>query len=111
MLVSNLTIGPEVVKALQPLKMKYEAKIHVHLRITDPDQYVADFVQAGADGIIIHIEACPHLFQSIRNIRSLGARAGLALNPATILIMLEEILLEPDIVLERRPFTKHQQQL
>ena len=97
--VPNLSVGPDIVKALQPLKKKYEAQIHAHLMITDPDRYITDFVQAGADGIIVHIEACPHLLQTIRNIRSLGARTGVALNPATPLIMLEEILAEVDLIL------------
>jgi ribulose-phosphate 3-epimerase len=97
--VPNLGMGPEVVKALQPLRKKYAAQIHAHLMITDPDRYITDFVRAGADGIIVHVEACPHLFQTIRSIRSLGARPGLALNPATPLIMLEEILAEVDLVL------------
>mgnify|MGYP001340717992 CR=1 FL=1 len=97
--VPNLSVGPEVIKALKPLKSKYSAQIHAHLMITDPDRYITDFVQAGADGVIVHVEACPHLLQTIRNIRSLGARAGLALNPATPLIMLEEIVADVDIVL------------
>jgi ribulose-phosphate 3-epimerase len=97
--VPNLGMGPDVVKALQPLKKKYEAQIHVHLMVTDPDRYIADFLCAGADDIIVHIEACPHMFQTVRNIRLHGARVGVALNPATPLIMLEEILAEVDGVL------------
>ncbi|MBW4054674.1 MAG: ribulose-phosphate 3-epimerase [Proteobacteria bacterium] len=97
--VPNLSMGPNIVKALQPLKNKYGAQIHAHLMIIDPDRYITNFVQAGADGIIVHIEACPHLLQTIRNIRSLGARTGVALNPATPLIMLEEILAEVDFTL------------
>jgi ribulose-phosphate 3-epimerase len=97
--VPNLGMGPDVVKALQPLKKKYEAQIHAHLMITDPARYISDFVQAGADGITVHVEACPHLIQTIRSIRSLGARTGVALNPATPLIMLEEIVAEVDLVL------------
>ena len=97
--VPNLSLGPDVVKALQPLRKKYTAEIHAHLMITDPDRYINDFVRAGADGIIVHVEACPYLFQTIRSIRSLGARPGLAINPATPLTMLEEILAEVDLVL------------
>jgi ribulose-phosphate 3-epimerase len=97
--VPNLGMGPDVVKALQPHRKKYAAQIHAHLMITDPDRYLNDFVRAGADCIIVHVEACPHLFQTIRSIRSLGARPGLAINPATPLIMLEEILAEVDLVL------------
>ena len=97
--VPNLGMGPDVVKALQSLRKKYAAQIHTHLMITDPDRYINDFVRAGADGIIVHVEACPHLFQTIRSIRSLGALPGLAINPATPLTMLEEILAEVDLVL------------
>lgn len=97
--VPNLSMGPDVVRALQPLKNKYEAQISVHLMVTDPDRYIADFLCAGADDIVVHIEACPHLFQTVRNIRLHGARAGVALNPATPLIMLEEIVAEVDGVL------------
>jgi len=97
--VPNLSMGPVVVKALQPLRKKYAAQIQVHLMITDPDRYITDFVQAGTDYLIVQVEACPHLFQTIRNIRSLGVRTGVALNPATPLIMLEEILAEVDLVL------------
>jgi ribulose-phosphate 3-epimerase len=97
--VPNLGLGPDVVKTLQPLKKKYEAQIHAHLMITDPDRYISDFVQAGADGIIVHVEACSHPLETIRNIRSCGAQAGIALNPSTPLIMLEEIVAEVDIVL------------
>jgi ribulose-phosphate 3-epimerase len=97
--VPNLGMGPDVVKALQPLKKKYEVQIHAHLMITDPARYITDFVQAGADGITVHVEACTHLIQTIRSIRSLGARTGVALNPATPLIMLEEIVAEVDLVL------------
>jgi ribulose-phosphate 3-epimerase len=97
--VPNLSVGPDIVKALQALKKKYGAQIHAHLMITDPDRYITNFVQAGADGIIVHVETCPHLLQTIRNIRSLGALAGLALNPTTPLLMLEEILEEVDLIL------------
>jgi ribulose-phosphate 3-epimerase len=97
--VPNLSLGPGAVKALQVLKKKYAAQIYAHLMIADPDRYIADFVQAGADGIIVHIEACSHPFQAIRSIHSLGAQAGVALNPATPLIMLEEIMAEVDLIL------------
>ena len=97
--VPNLSLGPGAVKALQVPRKKYAAQIYAHLMIADPDRYVADFVQAGVDGIIVHIEACSHPFQTIRSIRSLGVRAGLALNPVTPLIMLEEIMAEVDLVL------------
>lgn len=97
--VPNLAMGADVVEALQPLRKKYSAQIHAHLMITDPDRYITDFVQAGADGVIVHVEACPHPFQTIRKIHSLGATTGIAINPATPLAMLEEVVAEVDLVL------------
>jgi len=97
--VPNLSLGPGAVKALQVPRKKYAAQIYAHLMVADPDRYISDFVQAGVDGIIVHIEACSHPFQTIRSIRSLGARAGVALNPVTPLVMLEEIMAEVDLVL------------
>jgi ribulose-phosphate 3-epimerase len=97
--VPNLSMGPDVVKALQPLKKKYAAQIHAHLMVTEPERYITDFVRAGADGIIVHSEACRHLFETIRSIRSLGVQSGVALNPATPLILLEEIMAEVDVIL------------
>lgn len=97
--VPNLSMGPLVVQALQPLRIQYAAELHAHLMIADPDRYIPDFVRAGADSIIVHVEACTHLFQTIRNIGALGVRRGVAVNPATPLTMLEEILTEVDLVL------------
>ena len=97
--VPNLSMGPVVVQALQTLRKKYSAELNVHLMIADPDRYIPEFVRAGVDSIIVHVEACTHLFQTVRTISGFGVRQGVAVNPATPLTMLEEILTEVDLVL------------
>jgi ribulose-phosphate 3-epimerase len=78
--VPNLTIGPAVVKALRPHSAK---PFDVHLMMSPVDPFVPAFVEAGADIVTVHAEAGPHLDRSLQLIRSLGARAGVSLNPAT----------------------------
>src|SRR5580658_7209942 len=75
--VPNLTIGPNVVKALRPHSKK---PFDVHLMVTPPDQFIESFATAGADILTIHVEAGPHLDRSLQLIRSLGRRAGVSLN-------------------------------
>jgi ribulose-phosphate 3-epimerase len=82
-----------------PLAAKYGAVVDVHLMITDPDQYVADFAGAGADILTVHVEACPHLHRTVQAIRELGVRPGVTLNPATSISTVEEILPYVDLVL------------
>jgi ribulose-phosphate 3-epimerase len=81
--VPNITIGPLVVKALQPLVHGAGALIDVHLMIEHPERYVDAFAAAGADLITVHQEACVHLHRVLMQIREAGAAAGVALNPAT----------------------------
>lgn len=97
--VPNISIGPLIVKALRPLADKTGVTLDVHLMIENPDRYLADFARAGADIITVHVEASTHLHRSIQAIRELGARPGVTLNPATPLVMLEEILPDVDLVL------------
>lgn len=78
--VPNITIGPLVVKAVRKLT---RLPLDVHLMISNPDSYVGDFVEAGADILTIHAEAVTHLHRSIQHIRKSGAKPGVALNPAT----------------------------
>lgn len=78
--VPNITFGPLVVEAVRRCTTLY---LDVHLMIVEPDNLIAAFRQAGADGITVHAEACPHLQRSLAHIRELGAKAGVALNPAT----------------------------
>lgn len=94
--VPNITIGPLIVKALRPhSKLVFD----VHLMIENPDRYIAEFVKAGADIISVHAETCPHLHRSIQNIKASGAKAAVALNPATPLHTLEYVLESLEMVL------------
>ena len=97
--VPNITIGPLVVEALRPLREEAGTLLDVHLMIVEPERYLADFARAGADVLTVHVETCPHLHRTIQQIRELGVRAGVTLNPATPLSSLEEILPEVDQVL------------
>jgi ribulose-phosphate 3-epimerase len=94
--VPNITIGPVVVKALRPhLSIPFD----VHLMIAPADPYLEAFREAGADHILIHPEAGPHLDRSLRRIRELGARAGVVLNPSTPPEAIEWVLGEIDQIL------------
>lgn len=94
--VPNLTIGPMVVKALRPHSQKI---FDVHLMIEPVDPYIPAFIEAGSDIVTIHAEASRHLDRSLSLIRSLGAKAGISLNPATPLSVLEYLLDRVDLVL------------
>ena len=86
--VPNITIGPPVVAAL---KRRAKVPLDVHLMIEDPDRYVEAFVHAGASMLTVHAEAAVHLHRTVHLIQSLGAKAGVALNPATPVVALEEL--------------------
>lgn len=94
--VPNISYGPGIVKQVSTISD--EAFIDVHLMIENPDFYVEDFVNAGADLIAVHYEACPHLHRSIQKIKSLGVMAGVAVNPATSLYNIEPVLADVDMV-------------
>lgn len=94
--VPNLTIGPPVVESIRKTT---ELALDVHLMIEDPDTYAPLFIEAGADQVIVHYEAATHLDRTIRLIQSKGARAGVALNPATPIGVLEDVLYLLDYVL------------
>ena len=94
--VPNLTIGAPVVKAL---KKETKLPLDVHLMIEKPEQLVSAFVDAGADYLTVHVEATRHLHRTIQQIRELGAKPGVSLNPATPLSCLDEILPYVDLVL------------
>ncbi|MFQ5401495.1 MAG: ribulose-phosphate 3-epimerase [Anaerolineae bacterium] len=96
--VPNITIGPLIVKALRPIT-DGRALLDVHLMIERPELYLADFARAGAENITVHVEACPHLHRTVQAIRELGVSPGVALNPATSLNTLEEILPDIDLAL------------
>jgi ribulose-phosphate 3-epimerase len=94
--VPNITFGPPVVAALGKIT---RVPLDVHLMIAEPDRYLEAFATAGASVITVHAEAVTHLDRTIRRIRELGARAGVAINPATPVHVLEEIVTEVDVVL------------
>ncbi|HIJ95003.1 MAG TPA: ribulose-phosphate 3-epimerase [Desulfuromonadales bacterium] len=94
--VPNITIGPLVVDAVRKVTT---LPLDVHLMIDNPDLYIPDFVAAGADIIVVHAEATNHLHRTVQLIKSLGKRAGVSLNPATPLNVLDYILEELDLVL------------
>ena len=94
--VPNITIGPLVVKAV---RRSTRLPVDVHLMIESPERYLADFCAAGADGLSVHVETCPHLHRTVHQIKELGCRAGVALNPSTPVVALEEVLLDVDLVL------------
>ena len=94
--VPNITIGPLVVDAIKP---KTKLPLDVHLMIENPDQYIESFIKAGADIVSVHAEATVHLHRTIHLIKSLGAKASVALNPATSIYGLEHILEDLDMVL------------
>jgi len=94
--VPNFTLGPPVVASLRKVT---KMTLDVHLMISDPDRYAPIFIEAGADQVLVHQEACPHLDRTLRMIQSEGARAGVAINPATPVSMLEEVLDVADYVL------------
>ena len=94
--VPNLTIGPLVVRALRPVT---DLPLDVHLMIESPERLIPDFAKAGADVLTVHVETCPNLHRTIQQIKTLGVKAGVTLNPATSLSTLEEILPDVDLVL------------
>lgn len=94
--VPNLSFGPGVIKAIRPVT---DRPFDVHLMIAPVDPYLAAFADAGADSIIVHAEAGPHLHRSLQTIKSLGVQAGVALNPATPVDAIAHVLDLVDIVL------------
>lgn len=97
--VPNLTFGPLIVKAIKPIVEEAGALIETHLMIEEPENLIPAFSAAGADLITIHVETCPHLNGTIQQIKALGLKAGVTLNPSTPLASLEEVLVEVDLVL------------
>jgi ribulose-phosphate 3-epimerase len=94
--VPNLTLGPPLVESIRKIT---KSVLDVHLMITDPDKFAPLFIEAGADQVSVHFEAATHLDRTLHHIQSLGAKAGVVLNPATPVNMLEDILYVADYVL------------
>jgi ribulose-phosphate 3-epimerase len=94
--VPNITVGPLVVEAI---RKRTRLPLDVHLMIVEPERYAGEFVRAGADLVTVHAEACAHLQRVLAQIREAGARAGVALNPATPPVAIQYVLDDLDLVL------------
>src|SRR5262249_11600398 len=94
--VPNISMGPLVVRALRPVTT---LPLEVHLMINNVDQYAGPFARAGADTLIVHVENDYHLNRTIQLVRSLGKKVGIAVNPATPVAMIEEVVADVDLVL------------
>ena len=97
--VPNMTFGPLVAAAVKPLTAAAGVILDAHLMVDKPEKLIPDFARAGVDNITVHVETCPHLNRTVGQIKDLGLRAGVTLNPSTPLILLEEILPFVDLVL------------
>ena len=94
--VPNISFGMSVIKQLRKTTTKF---FDVHLMIVEPEKYVEEFKDAGANSLTVHQEACPHLHRNIQQIKSLGMKAGVAINPATPVFLLQDIIRDVDMVL------------
>src|SRR5215831_16761905 len=94
--VPNITFGPLVVEGVRRVT---RLMLEAHLMIVEPERFVEAFARAGADLIIVHQEVSPHLHRTVQQIKRLGKKAGVAINPSTPAVMLEEILPDLDLVL------------
>ena len=94
--VPNISFGPDIVETVNGIT---DAFLDVHLMISDPDRYIADFARAGADLITVHIETCHHIHRTLQQIREHGCLTGVAVNPGTALSSLRAILNNVDLIL------------
>jgi len=94
--VPNITIGPAVVAAIRP---HTSIPLDVHLMIEEPQQYIKQFVDAGADIITVHVETCPHIHRVVQSIKEAGVKAGASVNPGTPIDRLDDVLTYLDLVL------------
>lgn len=94
--VPNISFGFPVMKTIQQHTKKF---VDVHLMIVEPEKYVEEFINMGADLVSVHYEACVHLHRTINLIQEKGAKAGVVLNPSTPVLMLEDIIADLDLVL------------
>jgi ribulose-phosphate 3-epimerase len=94
--VPNFTIGPPIVAAIKKVT---RLPLDVHLMMTNPDDFIPEFIEAGSNYLTVHVETCPHLHRTIQSIKERGIRAGVTLNPATPLSAVEPILQEVDLLL------------
>lgn len=94
--VPNISFGFPIMKTVQKLTQKF---VDVHLMIVEPEKYVEEFIDQGADLVSVHYEACTHLHRTIELIQNRGAKAGVVLNPASPVLLLEDIIEQVDLVL------------
>jgi ribulose-phosphate 3-epimerase len=93
--VPNISFGMSIIKQIRTASTKF---FDVHLMILEPEKYAEEFKDAGANSLTVHIEACPHLHRNIQQIKSLGMKAGVGINPATPILMLKDIIADIDLV-------------
>lgn len=94
--VPNITMGPDIVRAIRSATRML---LEVHLMIVEPEKYVPVFAEAGADVIIVHVEVSPHLYRTLQQIRDHGKQAGVALNPSTPAVAVQEVMHLTDLIL------------
>ena len=94
--VPNISFGMSIIKQIRKTSAKF---FDVHLMILEPEKYVEEFKDAGANSLTVHLEACPHLHRNIQQIKSLGMNAGVAINPATPVFLLQDIIKDLDVAL------------
>ena len=97
--VPNISFGMSIVKQIRKASTKF---FDLHLMILEPEKYVEEFKDAGADSLTVHIEACPHLHRNIQQIKSLGMKAGVGINPHTPVLLLKDIIADIDLVCRDR---------
>jgi len=94
--VPNISVGPVVVQSIRPIT---DLPFDVHLMISEPDRYLEAFAEAGADTLIVHVEACPKLSQTVQGIHELGVKAGVAVSPDTPISAIKDIAPDVEMVL------------
>lgn len=93
--VPNISFGMHIISQLRKAGKKF---FDVHLMILEPDKYAYEFKEAGADGLTVHLEACPHLHRNIQQIKALGMKAGVAINPHSPVALLRDVIADIDLV-------------
>jgi ribulose-phosphate 3-epimerase len=94
--VPNISFGMSIIKQIRKTTSRF---FDVHLMILEPEKYVEEFKDAGANSLTVHLEACPHLHRNIQQIKSLEMKAAVAINPATPIFLLQDIITDLDMVL------------
>lgn len=93
--VPNISFGMSIIKQIRKTSSKF---FDVHLMILEPEKYAEELMDAGANSLTVHLEACPHLHRNIQQIKSLGMKAGVAINPSTPVLLLQDIITDIDVV-------------